>query len=54
MKIDQEKDQVRITGVDKYGDAKCITVYWDSHQTESTFRSNVDAAIEEVMNHENR
>jgi hypothetical protein len=53
MKIEEEKGKVRITGVNKWGDAKCITVYQESYQSDSTFRSNVDAAIEEVMNHEN-
>lgn len=54
MKINEEKDKVRVTGVDKWGDAKCVTVYRDPHLSESTYRSQVDSAIEEVMNHENR
>ena len=51
MKIEEEKGKVRITGVNRWGDAKCITVIQESYQSASTFRSNVDVAIEEVMNH---
>ena len=53
MKIEEEKDKVRITGVNKWGEAKCVTVYYEPYLSESTFRRNVDEAIAEVMNFEN-